>query len=195
MQQSYALRTAEWRYIRYENGKEELYRVVDDPREWSNLAANPEHAAQLEAFRTQLRAMMPKPDPTAKPAAEMSAAEWKDTFYKSHPAADANSDGTLSWPEYQDYKKRLDAGEVMKPKANPKAPAAAGRLQTTGTFSKTADGGLIFTDQAGGQVYYAIKELAAAVEPHLGKPVKIIANVKDSTKGKAKVMVHLVSVR
>jgi arylsulfatase A-like enzyme len=195
MQQSYALRTAEWRYIRYENGKEELYRVADDPHEWSNLAANAEHAAQLESFRTQLRAMMPKADPAAKPAVEMSAAEWKDTFFKSHPAADANGDGTLSWPEYQDYKKRLDAGEVMKPKANPKAPAAAGRLQTTGVFSKSADGGLIFTDQAGGQVYYAIKELAAAVEPHLGKPVKIIANVKDSTKGKAKIMVHLVSVR
>jgi iduronate 2-sulfatase len=195
MQQSYALRTQEWRYIRYENGKEELYRVVDDPREWTNLAANAEHAAQLESFRTQLRAMMPKADPAAKPAVEMSAAEWKDSFFKSHPAADANNDGTLSWPEYQDYKKRLDAGEVMKPKANPKAPAAAGRLQTTGVFSKTADGGLIFTDQAGGQIYYAIKELAAAVQPHLGKPVKIIANVKDSTKGKAKIMVHLVSVR
>jgi arylsulfatase A-like enzyme len=52
MQQSYALRTSEWRYIRYENGKEELYRVTDDPREWTNLAANAESAAQLESFRT-----------------------------------------------------------------------------------------------------------------------------------------------
>jgi hypothetical protein len=129
----------------------------------------------------------------------MSAAEWKDTFFRSHPAADANGDGTLSWPEYKDYKKKLDAGEVTKPKANPKAspkaPAAAGKLQTTGTFSKTADGGLIFTDQAGGQVYYVIKELGGAVEPHLGKPVKIVANVKDSTKSKAKVMVYLVSIQ
>ena len=203
VQQSYSLRGKEWRYIRYENGKEELYRVSDDPREWTNLAARPEHAAQLEAFRAQLLAMMPKPDPAAKPSAEMPAAEWKDTFFKSHPAADANGDGTLSWPEYKDYKKKLDAGEVTKPKANPKAnpkaspkaPAAAGKLQTTGTFSKTADGGLIFTDAAGGQVYYAIKELAAAVEPHLGKPVKVVANVKDSTKGKAKIMVYLVSIQ
>ncbi len=195
MQQSYALRTQEWRYIRYENGKEELYRVADDPREWTNLAANAEHAAQLESFRTQLRAMMPKPDPAAKPAAEMSAAEWKDTFFKSHPAADANGDGTLSWPEYKDYKKKLDAGEVTKPKASPKAPTAAGRLQTSGTFTKAADGGIVFTEQAGGQVYYVIKELAADVEPHLGKPVKIVANVKDSTKSKAKVMVYLVSIQ
>jgi hypothetical protein len=195
VQQSYALRSKEWRYIRYESGKEELYRVSDDPREWTNLAARPEHAAQLEVFRTQLLAMMPKPDPAAKPDAEMSAAEWKDTFFKSHPAADANGDGTLSWPEYKDYKKKLDAGEVTKPKASPKAPAVAGRLQTSGTFTKAADGGIVFTEQAGGQVYYVIKELAAAVEPHLGKPVKIVANVKDSTKSKAKVMVYLVSIQ
>ena len=199
VQQSYALRSKEWRYIRYENGKEELYQVADDPREWNNLAGNPEHAKQLEAFRTQLLAMMPKSDPAAKPATEMSAAEWKDTFFKSHPAADANGDGTLSWPEYKDYKKKLDAGEVTKPKGNPKAstkaPAAAGRLQTSGTFTKAADGGIIFTEQAGGQVYYVIKELAADVEPHLGKPVKIVANVKDSTKSKAKVMVYLVSIQ
>lgn len=203
-QQSYALRSKEWRYIRYENGKEELYRVAEDPHEWTNLAAKPEHAKQLEGFRTQLLAMIPKSNPAAQPAVAGtapagSAEEWKDSFFKSHPAADANGDGTLSWSEYKDYKKRLDAGEVMKPKANakanPTAPAAAGKLQTTGTFSKTADGGLIFTDQAGGQVYYAIKELAAAVEAHLDKPVKISANVKDSTKGKAKVMVYLVSIQ
>jgi hypothetical protein len=143
--------------------------------------------------------MMPKPDPASKPAAEMSAAEWKDAFFKSHPAADANGDGTLSWPEYQTYKKKLDAGEITKPKGNPKVspktPAAAGRLQTTGTFTQTADGGLIFTEQAGAQVYYVIKELAAAVEPHLGKAVKIVANVKDSTKSQAKIMVYLVSIQ
>ena len=68
-------------------------------------------------------------------------------------------------------------------------------IQTSGTFSKNAEGGLIFTDDAGGQVYYAIKELAAAVEPHLGKPVKIVANVKDSTSGKVKMMVYLVSIK
>jgi iduronate 2-sulfatase len=196
-QQSYALRSADWRYIRYENGKEELYHVTEDPHEWTNLTAKPEHAAQLEGFRTQLLAMIPKSDPAAKPAGEMSAAEWKDTFFKTHPAADANGDGTLSWPEYKDYKKRLDAGEVMKPKpkGGAKTPATAGKLQTTGTFSKNAEGALIFTDQADGRVYYAIKELGGAVEPHLGKPVKIVANVKDSTSGKVKMIVYLVSIQ
>jgi len=138
-QQSYALRSRDWRYIRYENGKEELYHVAEDPHEWTNLAAKPEHAKQLQDLRGQLLAMIPKSTPATKPP--------------------------------------------------------AGRLQTSGTFSKTADGGLIFTDQAGGQVYYAIKELAGAVEPHLDKPVKIVANVKDSTKGKAKVMVYLISIQ
>lgn len=199
-QQSYALRSKECRYIRYGNGKEEFYDVAKDPREWTNLAAKPERAKQLEGFRTQLLAMIPKSSPAGTLAAGGSAKDWKDTFFITHPAADANGDGTLNWPEYQHYKKRLDAGEVMKPKANakanPTAPSATpGRLQTTGTFSKSADGGIIFTDQAGGQVYYAIKELAAAVEPHLDKPVKVIANVKDSTKGKAKIMVHMVSIQ
>ena len=143
----------------------------------------------------KLLAMIPKSNPAAKPVAELSAAEWKDTFFKTHPNADANGDGTLSWPEYKDYKQKLDAGEVGKPKGNPKAPAAAGRLQTSGTFSKTAEGGILFTDQSGGQVYYVIKELAGAVESHLDKPVKIVANVKDSTKSKAKVMVYLVSIQ
>lgn len=196
VQQSYALRSRDWRYIRYENGKEELYRAAEDPHEWNNLAAKPEHAEQLEGFRAQLLAMIPKSNPAAKPTAELSAAEWKDTFFKTHPNADANGDGTLSWPEYKVYKAKLDAGEVGKPKGNPKAPAAAaGRLQTSGTFSKTDEGGIIFTDQSGGQVFYVIKELAGAVEPNLDKPVKIVANVKDSTKSKAKVMVYLVSIQ
>lgn len=108
--QSYTLRSRDWRYIRYENGKEELYHAVEDPLEWNNLAAQPEHAGQLEGFRAQLLAMIPKSGPAAgspaKPAA--SAEEWKDTFFKKHPEADANGDGTLSWPEYKEYKKKLD---------------------------------------------------------------------------------------
>ena len=112
MQQSYALRSRDWRYIRYENGREELYRAADDPHEWNNLAAKPERAKQLEGFRTHLLVTIPKSNTAAKPAAELSAAEWKDTFFKTHPNADANGDGMLSWPEYKDYKQKLDAGEV-----------------------------------------------------------------------------------
>ena len=60
-QESYSLRTRDWRYIRYENGKEELYHTVDDPHEWNNLAGDPSQSAQLTSFRQQLAARLPQP--------------------------------------------------------------------------------------------------------------------------------------
>ncbi|MEO2037027.1 MAG: sulfatase/phosphatase domain-containing protein, partial [Planctomycetaceae bacterium] len=39
-----SIRTEHWRYIRYEDGSEELYDHRVDPNEWTNQAANPEHA-------------------------------------------------------------------------------------------------------------------------------------------------------
>ncbi|MES2569956.1 MAG: sulfatase [Verrucomicrobiota bacterium] len=44
--QNHTVRTANWRYIRYANGDEELYDEANDPNEWTNLALKPEHAAQ-----------------------------------------------------------------------------------------------------------------------------------------------------
>lgn len=38
----HAVRTERWRYIRYEDGTEELYDHKVDPYEWTNLAAKPE---------------------------------------------------------------------------------------------------------------------------------------------------------
>jgi arylsulfatase A-like enzyme len=40
---NHALRTPQWRYIRYEDGSEELYDHSKDPHEWTNLAGKPEH--------------------------------------------------------------------------------------------------------------------------------------------------------
>jgi arylsulfatase A-like enzyme len=39
---NHSLRTAEWRYIRYADGSEEMYNERNDPREWTNLAGKPE---------------------------------------------------------------------------------------------------------------------------------------------------------
>lgn len=44
--QNHSVRSAGWRYIRYENGDEELYDETNDPNEWTNLATKPEFAAK-----------------------------------------------------------------------------------------------------------------------------------------------------
>jgi len=53
----YAVRTQRWRYILYNNGAEELYDHNTDPREWTNLAPNAEHAktkARLKALLSKM---------------------------------------------------------------------------------------------------------------------------------------------
>jgi arylsulfatase A-like enzyme len=66
-QGNHGVRSDRWRYIRYADGTEELYDMVADPREWTNLAARPEHAAVLAEHRRWL----PKID---RPLAPRSAA-------------------------------------------------------------------------------------------------------------------------
>lgn len=116
-EESYALRSRHWRYIRYENGKEELYNCKDDSHEWTNLASVPKHAKILSAFRDELSSRIPEagaPVPVqpkfqpAKPATKSTAEDWKTTYFSKHPKADANKDGELSWPEYKAYRAEFD---------------------------------------------------------------------------------------
>jgi arylsulfatase A-like enzyme len=52
--QHWSLRTRRWRYIRYNNGMEELYDHGNDPHEWTNLADNPEFEQQKKLLGQQL---------------------------------------------------------------------------------------------------------------------------------------------
>ncbi len=121
-QESYSLRAKEWRYIRYENGREELYLTTEDPHEWTNLADNPKHQKTLQKFRKQLKSRIPnsgspippqpdfKPKKVAavKPVAKPDAEAWKNQYFSKHPAADTNQDGTLTWSEYKAYREKFD---------------------------------------------------------------------------------------
>lgn len=102
--QNYTLRDQNWRYIRYENGKEELYDVKSDPYEWTNLALIPEHSKTLEIYRQKLLKRIPKSIPRPEPT-KKDAAVWKDKYFKKHPSADSNNDGQLTWRELQAHKK------------------------------------------------------------------------------------------
>ncbi len=55
---NHAVRSKDWRYIRYADAGEELYHNAVDPFEYTNLAANPEHAATKAA----LAKWLPKSD-------------------------------------------------------------------------------------------------------------------------------------
>ena len=46
-----AARSDRWRYIRYADGKEELYDHETDPNEWHNIADNPEYSAIKEELK------------------------------------------------------------------------------------------------------------------------------------------------
>jgi arylsulfatase A-like enzyme len=56
-QQHWVLRTERWRYIRYNNGAEELYDHRKDPREWTNLADSPAYAPIKESLYRKIQTM------------------------------------------------------------------------------------------------------------------------------------------
>lgn len=44
---NHAIRSANWRYIRYADGTEELYNMQKDPNEWHNLATDPQYRSEI----------------------------------------------------------------------------------------------------------------------------------------------------
>jgi N-sulfoglucosamine sulfohydrolase-like protein len=61
---NHAVRTGQWRYIRYEDGSEELYDARKDPYEWTNLA----NERKYDHVKAELAKVFPKvntPEPEA----------------------------------------------------------------------------------------------------------------------------------
>ncbi|MCB1070101.1 MAG: sulfatase [Verrucomicrobia bacterium] len=54
----WSLRTARWRYIRYNNGSEELYDHDTDPNEWTNLATEPRFDDVKDELRKKMEGMI-----------------------------------------------------------------------------------------------------------------------------------------
>lgn len=103
--QSYSLRFKDWRYIRYENGKEELYHTAKDGHEWNNLALEQEHSKTLLKYRAQLTSIIPDSIPEKPKSAE----QWKSEYFNKNPKADVNKNGELSWQELNAHKKLMAA--------------------------------------------------------------------------------------
>ena len=68
-----SIRTERWRYIRYEDGSEELYDHRADPDEWTNLANKPEHAST----KRKLAEMIP-----ANQHPGLKVQDWYDKYQK-----------------------------------------------------------------------------------------------------------------
>ena len=108
--QSYSQRYRDWRYVRYANGKEELYHTAKDPHEWHNLVGNPEQAGRLQRYREALLEIIP-----SRPLSEeQRATRWKNQYFKKNPEADTNKDGKLSWPELNAHRKKTLGGGSKK---------------------------------------------------------------------------------
>lgn len=266
----YSVRSADWRYIRYADGEEELYDHRKDPREHENLAESPEYAAmrgklealldgilgepapnatlinsaakpfdwftavdadksgdipleewmtwsrqaaarkktpfdedkQRKAFlnyfdankdgviiREELERDEEKEEPHAKGGAEMSAEEWKNLYFERNPAADANGDGQLSWPEYRAHKEKKDGAKVDPPQA-----ARPDRLQTDGIFTEV-EGELYFLDSITSETWYVIQALGNQVRPHLDRHVDIVADVDPAESGEGGAIVYVASLK
>jgi len=79
--ENHTIRSEKWRYIRYNDGTEELYDREKDPLEWTNLADKPEHAET----KKQLAAWLPKVNAENAPAIKRK--KWKKKRNKNKKKA------------------------------------------------------------------------------------------------------------
>jgi arylsulfatase A-like enzyme len=71
---NHAVRTEQWRYIRYADGSEELYDMLADPHEWTNLAAKGEH----DGVKRELSAWLPERSEPPAPGSKSRLVELKN---------------------------------------------------------------------------------------------------------------------
>ncbi|MFM8932910.1 MAG: sulfatase-like hydrolase/transferase, partial [Gemmataceae bacterium] len=69
---NHSVRDERYRYIRYADGSEELYDLVADPREWTNLAGE----ASVAAVKARLRGHLPRRDVVAAPGSQQRVLEY-----------------------------------------------------------------------------------------------------------------------
>ena len=55
LNKGYSLRSNDWAYMRYNDNSEELYDMNNDPRQFTNLAKNPDFTNQLKEMRVDLK--------------------------------------------------------------------------------------------------------------------------------------------
>jgi len=72
---NHAVRSMRWRYIRYNDGTEELYDHDSDPHEWTNLAEDP----KFDSIKQKLAKWLPKSD--APPALSKGAYNFDPSSY------------------------------------------------------------------------------------------------------------------
>ncbi len=58
--QHYAVKGERWRYIRYSNGREELYDCLEDPREITNLAAITRYSEVKSEMYSEMKRLVPE---------------------------------------------------------------------------------------------------------------------------------------
>jgi Ca2+-binding EF-hand superfamily protein len=92
------VRTRRWRYIRYNNGAEELYDHDRDPHEWENLAAQLGHDEIKHSLREIMRKMQGEMKTHARPK---RTGDW-------FKAVDADKDNSVTLDEWLAWCKLSD---------------------------------------------------------------------------------------